>query len=1161
MMTATFVSCTILVWVVSCSTADQETEYLFRPITPEESGIEFANNLPLDDDLNILNFIYYFNGGGVAVGDINNDGLEDIFFTGNQVSNKLYLNQGNLKFKDITNIAGLASEGWSTGVSMVDINTDGLLDIYVCRSGHLDPERRKNLLYINQGNITFKEMADEYGLADTSYSTQSAFLDYDLDGDLDMYLLNHKHQMTGMNNPVPRKLNGESENTDRLYRNEGPGPFGHPVFINVSKDAGVTIEGFGLGVGVSDLNQDGYPDIYVSNDFISNDIMYINQKDGTFKDKSKEYLKHQSHNGMGNDIADINNDGLTDILVLDMLPSDNRRRKLMLNKPNYNLFEYSKSIGYQPQYMRNTFQLNNGVDLGKHLPFSEVGQLMGISSTDWSWGGLMADYDMDGRKDMFITTGYLKDMTDLDFIVYRRKQYKFRTREEADSLYLASINKLPEVKLQNHFYRNIGNLEFEDRSTTWTRSSPGFSNGAVYADLDNDGDLDIVTNNINEKATLLRNTSTESLNSEKHFLKLNFQGSQSNPNGMGTKVWVYSDSLTQFSENYTSRGFQSNVAPTLYFALDGVQMADSIVVQWPEGRKKSYYNVSLDTVVKLRYADAIEKPFAVSNDKNEKIFQILNGVIPFEQREIPFSDFDIEPLIPHKFSNNGPAIAVADVNGDELEDIFIGGSYTFSGQLYVQNPGGGFTQKELELDPEHEDVGAVWFDADNDGDNDLYVVSGGSEFSLMKPKYYQDRFYRNDGKGNFTLDEGALPDMNTSGSCVVAADYDDDGDLDLFVGGMVVPGSYGTMPRSYLLENRQGKFIDVTEARLKEKGPGMVSSALWTDVNNDGWIDLMVVGKWMPITIYVNQRGNFSKLTLKGSSGWWNSINGGDFDNDGDTDYIVGNLGRNTVYKATENYPIELYVGDFDKDGRIDPLMTQYSLSPDGSMQSYPVASRDLLAEQMIFIKRKFKDYRSYANVQMEDILSDSMEESPAKWDAKKLETSYIENMGEGKFRLKSLPVQAQWAPVLGTTITDVDMDGNLDAILVGNFFGYEVGYGRNDAFLGLVLMGDGMGNFHPKDQKKTGFIVDGDARALVRINGLEGELFVSSVNSDSLKVFQKKATTGVLISVLPQKESAIITLGSGKQRKIEFYRGEGYLSQSTRTLRLPQDARIEFDN
>ena len=1147
-------SVVMFVIVTSCKPEKQEN-YLFQPISSEVSGIDFSNNLKLDDDLNILNYIYYYNGGGVSVGDINNDGLEDLFFTGNQVSNKLYLNLGGLKFKDITQYAGVQSKGWSTGVTMVDINADGWMDIYVCKSGYSNATSRKNLLYINKGDGTFTEMAQNYGLADDSYSTQTAFFDYDFDGDLDMYLLNHMQQVTGMNNPVSKKLQGESKNTDKLYRNEGNSESGYPIFTNVSKDAGITIEGFGLGLGISDLNQDGYPDIYVSNDFISNDIMYINQGDGTFKDKSKDFLKHQSHNGMGNDIADINNDGFTDILVLDMLPSKNRERKLMLSKPNYNLFEYSKSKGYQPQYMRNTFQLNNG----SQTPFSEVGQLMGISSTDWSWSGIMADYDQDGKKDLFITNGYLKDMTDLDFIVYRRKQFKFRTKEEADSLYLVSVNKLPEVPQQNYFYKNNGDLKFEDTSLKWTPSSPGFSNGAVYADLDNDGDLDIVTNNINEKSTLLKNTSTETSNGKKHFLRLDFEGNTANPDGIGAKVWVYNNQKVQFAENYTTRGFQSSISSNIYFAFDSIKKIDSLKVVWSDRKTKLYINLSVDTTVSLNYFDAIDPDHERPNNEDEKLFKQVNNVISFQQQEVPFSDFDIEPLIPHKFSNNGPSIAVADINGDGLDDVFIGGSHMYSGKLFLQSLNGDFKSTELSTnDVEKEDMGALFFDADNDGDNDLYVVSGGSEISLMKSGYYQDRLYKNDGKGNFVVDTLALPMINTSGSCVIASDYDKDGDLDLFVGGMVIRESYGISPKSYLLENNNGKFTDVAKSKLGKNKLGMVSGGLWTDVNNDGWMDLIVVGKWMPVTIYMNQKGVFSKESLSNSSGWWNSINGGDFDNDGDIDYILGNIGLNSPYYASIDYPMQLFLGDFDKDNRTDPIITQYYLEADGTMQSYPFVSRDLLADHMIFTKTKFKNYRAYANAKIEDLLSDTMEKNSITLQTNYLESAYLENLGNGELKLKALPREAQWAPIMGSTVSDIDLDGNLDVILVGNFYPNEVGYGQNDASLGLVLKGDGQGHFIPLSSKDSDFFVSGDARALVRIRSSTGELYAASVNNGSLKVFKKNHSTDNEIIADSKNQSITVILENGKQRKTEFYLGEGYLSQSSKSLQLPITAKVK---
>jgi hypothetical protein len=1151
----------ILAGLVSCSEDKPYAEYVFEPVASSFSNLTFENTLTPNHDINILEYIYYFNGGGVAVGDINNDGLDDIFFTGNQVSNRLYLNKGDLIFEDISRRAGVESEGWSTGVSMVDINGDGFLDIYVCRSGYKEAEKRKNLFYINQGNATFREMAGLMGLADSAYSTQAAFFDYDLDGDLDLFLLNHMHQVSGMNNPVPRKLNGEAESTDKFYENTGIGTHGLPVFKDVSRQTGITIEGFGLGVGVSDINLDGYPDVYVSNDFLSNDILYVNQRNGRFKDLSANYLRHQSFNGMGSDIADINNDGLVDIMVLDMLPSDHRRRKLMLSKPNYNLFEFGKRIGYQPQYVRNTLQVNNGVLGDSTLRFSELGQFSGISSTDWSWGALMADFDMDGFKDLFITTGYLKDMTDLDFIVYRRNQFKFRNRKEADSIYLNSIARLPEVRLQNFIYKNNGDLRFSNKSTEWTSENPGFSNGAAYADFDNDGDLDLIVNNINEKVTLLKNTAVNRTSPNRHYLKVKFTGPLYNRSGIGSKVWMYTDSGIQYSENFITRGFLSGMGNALYFAVPEENKIDSLIVEWPGGNTKTYSKVPFDETFIVNFEDA-KPPEDALKDLEDPLIKRNTGLLAFQHVENTHSDFNLEPLIPNKFSSNGPALAVSDVNGDQLEDVLVGGAYGFSTSLFVQNSAGGFESVPFDTDSNSEDAGAVFFDADNDGDRDLYIVNGGSEFSLMKPEFYQDRFYTNDGKGNFTKNPDAIPVINTSGSCVVATDYDRDGDTDLFVGGMVVPGAYGLLPRSYLLENRNGKFYDVTAEKLKDLTPGMISSAIWTDVDNDGFRDLMLVGKWMPITIYINRNGKtFTKMALEGTSGWWNSINGGDFDSDGDIDYIVGNLGHNTSFKGTPTHPLSLFVSDIDKDGRIDPIISGYFKKADKTWINVPLASRDLLADQIINIKSKYPNYAAYADSDISQLIADTMDDKVIQRIITTLGSSYLENLGSGRFQLKELPMEAQWSPILGTIISDLNMDGNLDLVLTGNFHEFEVGMGQSDSFLGLVLLGNGKGEFKPQTPINSGFISDGNTRALVRLISGNKELILSSVNNDSLKIFERQLNADGVTRISPEGDSGYIYFQSGDVRKFEIYSGEGYLSQSGRSFAIPASANIKYDN
>ncbi|WP_411031236.1 VCBS repeat-containing protein [Spongiimicrobium sp. 3-5] len=1147
-------SCLILciLFIYACSKGDKA----FQNLPNSSTGIDFSNDLSWDEDLHILNYIYYFNGGGVAAGDINNDGLVDLYFTGNQVSSRLYLNKGDLQFKDITETSNTKTTAWASGATMVDINADGWLDIYVSISGSRTPEGRENQLFINQKDGTFKEMAKNYGLADKSYATQAAFFDYDLDGDLDMYLLNHMHGFEGLNTPKVKKVNGEAENTDKLYRNEGLGQKGHPVFKDVSQQAGIVIEGFGLGVGISDVNEDGYPDIYVSNDFVSNDILYINQGDGSFKNEIASFLNHQSHNGMGNDVADINNDGLADILVMDMLPSTNEKRKNMLNKPNYDLFAYSSYLGYEPQYMRNTLQLNRGSENGKTY-FGEIGQLSGISSTDWSWAPLLADYDLDGQKDIYITNGYLKDMTNLDFIVYRKRTSIFATAQKADSIYLASIKKLPEVKTQNYFFKNNGDLTFNDVSSDWTKDSPTFSNGAVYADLDNDGDLDIVTNNINEKATILKNTAIEK-QTENKYLGIRFKGSRNNGFGIGAKVWVYTNNGVQFMENYVSRGFQSSVPPQLNFGFSKDTEVDSVKVIWPDGKSKVVGNIVLDEVTTLTYSDSEVVP--VNADSKEPLFSEVLGEtdIPFRHQELVFTDFNREPLIPSGYANNGPSVSVADINGDRLDDFYVGGSNTFPGNLFVQKTDGTFDTIPMPFDEKYEDLGAVFFDADNDGDQDLYVVSGGSEF--LDKAYYQDRLYHNNGKGKFSQSKNALPTITSSGSCAVVSDYDQDGDLDVFVGGRVVPGDYGAIPKSYLLNNENGVFKDVTASVMGANEIGMVSSALWTDFDNDGWTDLIVVGEWMPITIFKNSKGILSKkIELKGTKGWWNSINGGDFDNDGDTDYVLGNLGTNSFFKASQDLPMTLTLGDFDKDKKNDPILSTYSKDSDGEYRSYPFVSRDLLADQMVLIKNKYRTYKQYATAQVKDIASEDAEFITLE--CNNLNSIYLENLGNNEFKPQNLPQEAQFAPIMGTSIKDYDLDGNLDVLLIGNFYHAEVGYGQYDASLGLFLKGNGKGKFEAQNFRDSGFVVAGDSRALVQLTTAKGNLILAARNDDTIKVFEQNGPKGKTIALDRETTHAIITSKEGTKQKVEFYCGEGYLSQSSRSITIPNEATIQQFN
>ncbi len=1119
---------------------------LFEQVLPTHSGVTFANAITESDTLNILKFDYLYNGGGVGIGDINNDGLPDIYFTGSMVSGRLYLNKGNFKFEDITQQAGVATSQWATGVSMIDINADGYLDIYVCTAKKNDAEQKANLLFVNNGNNTFSEKAAAYGLADTGYSVQAAFLDYDVDGDVDMYLLTNARELFPRNIPRPKKVRGQGSSTDRLYRNNGNG-----TFTNVSAQAGITIEGYGLGVAVSDINQDGWPDIYCANDFLTNDLLWINNGNGTFSNRIRDYLRHQSYNGMGTDIADYNNDGLTDIMVLDMLPPDNYHQKIMLGMMNYDRFMYDLQMGYEPQYMRNTLQLNNG-----NGTFSEIGQLAGVSSTNWSWAPLFADYDNDGFKDLFITNGFRKDITNLDFIVYNnayREVSHGDPRMPLKKEFVPELQNIPTLKLANYFFKNNRDLTFSDRSTAWGIRETTYANGAAYADLDNDGDLDMAINNIDQAASLYRNRASQV--NKLSYLKIKPKGSAANPMGLGLKLTAYTGQTRQYYEHFIHKGFQSTVDPVLHLGLGGATQVDSLEVTWPDGRYHMLKHVKANQTLEVAYANA--RPQRRSTVRPGKpLFEETAAAyqIDYRHQENHFIDFKIQPLLPHKYSQNGPGLAVGDANGDGLDDFYVGGASQYPGKLFFQQSNGKFRPAPLADNiPYKEDMGSLFFDADNDNDLDLYVVGGGSEYQ-PGALFYQDRLYRNNGKGAFRLDTTALPNTRASGSCVTGTDFDKDGDLDLFVGGRVVPGYYPLRPESYLLRNDGGKFTDVTEEVSRGlKKVGMVTSALWTDFDHDGWTDLVVVGEWMPVTFFKNQQGVLTDITrqtdLSPAIGWWNSITAGDFDNDGDIDYVAGNLGLNTKYKAAPTSPLTLISNDFDGNGSVDPILCHYQ---EGKL--YPVHSRDALISQVNLLRKKFPRYAEYARASIGEIIPADQKSKSYVLKSDNLETSYIENLGKGKFRLRKLPIQAQFAPVFGMSSQDFNGDGNLDIVLAGNSYAAEVQAGWHDAGIGLYLEGDGHGGFTPVTPNESGFVVKGDAKGMAQIalaDGLEGVLM--TCNSDRLHLFtnpskSKQAT----IRMMPMDAYAELKLKGGKTRRHEFYYGSTYLSQSTRTFVMP---------
>ncbi len=1119
----------------------------FIAVAPTESGIDFANTLVYNDSLTVLEFEYMYNGGGVALCDINNDGLTDIFFTGNMVSNKLYLNLGDWKFENITKSAKLESNGWSNGVAIIDINQDGYKDIYVSRGGPRGTPKkdRANLLYINNGDNTFNEAAATYGLDDTSYTVQAAFFDYDKDGDLDVYLLSNALVDFNRNTSRPKNNNGKAPSADKLYENTG-----RNEFIDVSNKANILIEGFGLGVEICDINNDNWPDIYVSNDFLTDDLIYINQKDGSFENQAFKYLKHQTYNGMGNDVADYNNDGLVDIVVLDMLPKDNKRRKLTMMGNNYDEFQNGLSYGYQPQYVRNTLQLNNG-----NGTFSEIGQLAGIDATDWSWSALFADYDNDGWKDLLITNGYRQDITNLDFMVYGQQALAMGTAEANKKERLKALNELEGIKLNNFIYKNQRNLEFSDETKSWGLTAPTFSNGAAYGDLDNDGDLDLVINNIDEKASIYRNTTiAKDSPVEHHFLRIKLKGPKGNRDGLGATVVLKHNNMIQHQYYSPFRGYLSTVESYLQFGLGVTTMVDSVIVIWPDGAQAILKDVVADQVLEVDYSDAIIDS-AIADDPGSKYF-IPNNKIRYKHQENAFVDFKLQPLLPHMHSKNGPGIAVGDINNDRLEDFYVGGASGYTGGLFIQQPDGQFNVSKLPGDSLKENMGVLLFDADNDGDLDFYLASGGSTHPKGSP-LYQDQLLLNDGDGNFRQTKDVLPGVAESNASVAAGDYDGDGDLDILVAGRVSPGEYPMPANSYLLRNDtkdgQCRFTDVTAQLLPElKEVGMVTSVLWTDINNDGLKDILMVGEFMPITVYKNLGNGFEKLSssagLANTSGWWNSLVSGDFDNDGDIDYIAGNLGLNTRFKVSPKEPLCIYANDFDKNGRIDPVMCYFV---EGT--NYLAHSRDDLIAQINAMRGRFRTYNAYASSTFDRSFLPEEIENAYIVKAEIFESCYIENEGNEKFKITRLPVQAQFSPIYGMVAKDINADGNLDLITVGNSYATEVSLGRYDASIGNVFFGDGKGNFETVNPKESGLVVNGDAKGLVTLSAADGDqLLLAANNSDSLTSYSFKV--GRTFKADLADDYAIMTLRNGRKVRHEFYYGNTYLSHSERSVVIPEN-------
>jgi hypothetical protein len=956
-----------------------------------------------------------------------------------------------------------------------------------------------------------------------------------------MYLLTNITDETGPNIIRPKRNNGEMANTDRLYRNNG-----NNTFTNVSREAGITQEGYGLGVSVADINDDGWPDIFVSNDYISNDHLYINNKNGTFTDIAGIAFKHTSYSAMGNDIGDINNDGKPDMVEVDMLPPDNYRKKMMLGSTNHDRYRSELQYGYDPQFMRNTLQLNRGMD-EKGIPgFSEIGQLSGIAATDWSWSALLADLDNDGWKDLVVTNGYPRDITNRDFITYRG--------QSGNTDLFAALQKLDGALLHSFVFQNQKNLIYKDMSSEWGITKSAYSSGAAYADLDNDGDQDLIFVNTGTPASIYRNN-TNSLK-QYHYVSIALTGPVGNINAYGTKIKLYANNLVLYQEYNPVHGYQSSVAGPVYFGINKELKTDSVVVTWPDGKITRLYNIQADQQIQIAYST--NSLYDNEPVEQEKIFQPVNNQynIHFLHKETPYTDFNIQPLLPHKFSQSGPGIAVGDMNGDGLDDFFAGGAYHQSGELFFQQKNGNFISTPLENRKKNEeDMGVLLFDADNDKDLDLYIVSGGNEFAAGS-RYYQDRLYINDGHGRFKLNTDALPAENASGSCVTACDFDQDGDLDLFVGGKINPQHYPEAGNSFLLENNGGRFTDVTDTKAPGlKKIGMVNAAIWSDVDNDYRPDLIIAGEWMPITIFKNEPLQFRNVTkqlgLENTVGWWNSINAGDFNRDGRTDFILGNLGNNSRYTTSVTSPLSIYTNDFGNIGNRNAVITY---SEKGN--TYPIHPRDDLMMQLPGLRKKFPLYDNYAKAGITEIFSPQALEQAKMVTANTFQSVLLKNNGNQPWIISPLCVEAQFAPVFGILVNDCDSDGVEDILLTGNFYGAEVINGQYDAFKGLFLQGNGQGDFKVKE---NGFRIEGDSKGFAEIlRGNNSPIVLAALNNDSLIAVECLAP-GKGLRILRANDDdvlAIIQLDNGKTIRQEFYYGSGYLSGTGRYLRLPNNVK-----
>jgi len=1086
-----------------------EERRLFKHLPPERTGVTFANTITTDDSLNVQFYYFVYNGAGVAVGDIDNDGLPDIFFTGNMVSSRLYLNKGDMRFEDITERAGVMTDRWATGATMVDLNNDGDLDIYVSVSGPQwsTSKQRANLLFLNNGNQTFTDAAAKYGIADTGFTTHAAFLDYDRDGDLDLFLLSNSPEdfSRGEAEMHPAAVRSTSTRSyDQLYRNNGDGTFG-----NVSREAGILRDvGYGLGVAVADMNGDGWPDIYVSNDDTPNDVLYLNNRDGTFTDKAGAWLKHTSFAGMGVDIADFNNDGSPDILQTDMMPEALSERKRMSGAMTYSRFLEFRRRGFRDDYQVNVLQLSNGVTQDGDIIFSDIASLAGVAYTNWSWSALFGDYDNDGYKDILITNGYPKAVNDYDYqtAMFREKR---RVGDPAASHRrgLEILQRLRGYEVSNHVFRNEGDLTFTDRTEAWGMDQRAFSYGAAYADLNNDGRLDVVVNNMNAPAFIYQNVQPE--DDTTHYLQIELQGQSPNRRGIGSTLILTAGGRKQYMYASPYRGYLSTMDDRVHFGLGRARRVDSLEVIWPDGRYQLLTELPVDRTWTVKQGEAGKQtgPNAPAPLRNQ-MFQPMDGrrALKYRHQGEELVDYTVQPLLPYMPSRQGPPLAVGDVTGDDLDDVFIGGAAGFPGKLFIQQADGRFVEstqgQPWAADKDYEDWGARFFDANGDGRPDLYVASGGYQLSPLSP-LLQDRLYLNRGGGRFVRDTGALPAMPTSTASVAVGDFTGDGTPDLFVGGRLAPLNYPYPTRSYLLRNDGGRFTDITEAAAPElvTPGGMITDAVWMDFEGDGRLDLVTAGEWMPLQFFKNDGKRLRNVTaamgLGPMRGWWYSLATGDFNHDGHPDLVAGNLGLNQTYTTSERSKLGVYAADFTGNRTTGIVLTQ---EIDGT--EYPLFGFAKLGRDIYTVGLTFRTYESFSRAPIEQVFSASQLQRALHYQTDIFASVYLQNNGDGTFTSVALPKLAQISPIRGIIAHDVDRDGNLDLIVAGNLYDTEPNTPRADAGNGLWLRGDGRGHFTPVPPAESGFLAPLNATGLTLIDTQTGSAVLVANNGDSLSAF-----------------------------------------------------------